>query len=287
MATATSTDDYVLYSYTPSLPLAILAIVAFATLTIAHLVRLVRTRANFCIPLFVGGLFEAVGYVGRALGHYHKDQTGPYIIQSILILVSPALFAATIYMTLSRAMRSTAATHLSIIKARWLTTFFVTGDVVSFFVQGGGGGIIAKGGQDSANTGKNIILAGLFIQIVLFGLFLVSAITFHSRLRKMPTPESLDRSLPWESMLQVLYVASALILVRNSVRVAEFVGDANSYMRREEWPIYAFDALPMAAVMAVLFWWFPSMVCPQPGAQGRGLMSQAEDGFGRGGYELK
>jgi heme/copper-type cytochrome/quinol oxidase subunit 2 len=224
-------------------------------------------------------LVEAVGYVGRALGHYQQEEIGPYIIQSILILVSPALFAATIYMTLSRAMRSTAAIHHSIIKAKWLTTFFVTGDVVSFFVQGGGGGIIAQGAQDSANTGENIILAGLFIQIVLFGLFLVSAITFHSRLRKMPTPESLDRNLPWERMLQVLYVVSALILVRNSVRVAEFVGDANSYMRREEWPIYAFDALPMAAVMAVLFWWFPSMVCPQPGAQGRGLMSQAEDGL--------
>jgi hypothetical protein len=58
MATSTSDDYYVLYAYTPSLPLAILAIVAFATLTIAHLVRLVRTRAKFCIPLFIGGLCE-------------------------------------------------------------------------------------------------------------------------------------------------------------------------------------------------------------------------------------
>ncbi len=230
---------------------------------------------------------EAVGYVGRALGHYHKDQIGPYIIQSILILVSPALFAATIYMTLSRAMRSTAATHHSIIKAKWLTTFFVTGDVVSFFVQGGGGGIIAQGGQDSANMGKDIILAGLFIQIILFCLFFVSAITFHSRLRKMPTSESLDRNLHCERMLQVLYVDSALVLVRNTVRVVEFVGDSSSYMRREEWPIYAFVELPMAAVMAVLFWWFPSMICPQPGARSLGLVSQAEDGYGRVGYEMK
>ncbi len=55
MATSTSTE-YVLYSYTPSLPLAILAIIAFAILTFAHLIRLVRTRAKFCIPLFAGGL---------------------------------------------------------------------------------------------------------------------------------------------------------------------------------------------------------------------------------------
>jgi hypothetical protein len=43
---------------------------------------------------------ETVGYVDRVLGHFDGEAKTPFIIQSLLILLVPALFAATIYIIL-------------------------------------------------------------------------------------------------------------------------------------------------------------------------------------------
>jgi hypothetical protein len=53
-----ATSDYQLYHYVPSLPAAVVAIVVFAILTIAHCHRLIKRRAWFCIAFAVGGLCE-------------------------------------------------------------------------------------------------------------------------------------------------------------------------------------------------------------------------------------
>lgn len=62
----------------------------------------------------------------------------PYIIQSILLLLGPTLFAASIYMILGRLVVLLEADSYSMIRARWLTKVFVLGDLLSFFAQGGG-----------------------------------------------------------------------------------------------------------------------------------------------------
>lgn len=62
----------------------------------------------------------------------------PYIIQSLLLLLGPAFFAASIYMILARLIRLLEAENYSIIKTKWLTSVFVLGDVLSFFTQSGG-----------------------------------------------------------------------------------------------------------------------------------------------------
>ena len=81
---------------------------------------------------------ETVGYVGRALSAKNQWALGPYIIQSILLLVAPALFAASIYMTLGRIIVLLDAEQYSFIKKKWLTKIFVCGDVLSFLMQSGG-----------------------------------------------------------------------------------------------------------------------------------------------------
>jgi hypothetical protein len=62
----------------------------------------------------------------------------PYVIQTLLLLVAPALFAASIYMILGRIIVSVDGESLSLIKKIWLTKTFVMSDVVSFFIQLGG-----------------------------------------------------------------------------------------------------------------------------------------------------
>ena len=83
---------------------------------------------------------EYNGYIGRAVSsRQNPDWTlGPYIVQAVLLLVAPALFAATIYMELGRIILLVDGEHHSIIKKRWLTKIFVCGDILSFLMQSGG-----------------------------------------------------------------------------------------------------------------------------------------------------
>lgn len=62
----------------------------------------------------------------------------PYIIQSLLILLGPALFAGSIYMVLGRLIRVLDAQDYSLIRVKWLTKLFLLGDILSIFGQGGG-----------------------------------------------------------------------------------------------------------------------------------------------------
>ena len=63
---------------------------------------------------------------------------GPYIQQTILILLAPALFAASIYMMLGRIVILLNAEQHCIFRKKWLTKFFVCGDILSFTVQAAG-----------------------------------------------------------------------------------------------------------------------------------------------------
>jgi len=184
----------------------------------------------------------------------------PYIIQNILILVAPALFAASVYMVLGRLIRSLDAESHSVVPVRWLTKIFVCGDFLSFFVQASGGGIMSTG--NSMKTGEKIILGGLFIQIVIFGIFAITAAIFHARLNRVPTEASLGTQSTWRSTMMMLYVVSALIIVRSIFRVVEYIMGHDGYPLRNEWTLYVFDALLMFGVVVAFAWRFPGGVVP-------------------------
>lgn len=63
---------------------------------------------------------------------------GPYVMQSTLLLIAPALFAASIYMELGRIIYLVKGQALSLIRVSWMTKIFVGGDVLSFLMQSSG-----------------------------------------------------------------------------------------------------------------------------------------------------
>jgi hypothetical protein len=200
-------------------------------------------------------------------------------MQSLLLLVAPALFAASIYIILGRIILLVDGEKHSIIRQKWLTKIFVTGDIISFVTQMGGGGIQAAGTLELLHTGEKIIIAGLFLQLLFFGFFIVVAGLFHFRLKRanvasfykerssghghsrlrsaastapIHSPSLSIQQLPWERHMYTLYVASALIMFRSVFRVVEYLQGNNGYLLRHELFLYIFDALLMLAVM-VLF----------------------------------
>lgn len=143
-------------------------------------------------------------------------------MQSTLILVAPALFAASIYMELARIVHMIEGDKALFIRRTWLTRIFVCGDVLSFLMQASGAGLLATGNDANAqNTGEGVIVGGLFAQIVFFGLFVITAMIFHIRQSKRPTALAHER--PWKKHMTGLYIVSILIFVRSIVRVVEYL----------------------------------------------------------------
>ncbi|GAM40030.1 RTA1 domain protein [Talaromyces pinophilus] len=249
-----STVNFALYRYTPSIAAASIFAAIFLAITIFHFIRLWRCRAFFFIPFIIGLLFECAGYIARIFSHFNTKALGPYIVQTMLILVAPPLFAASIYMTLGRVMVSLNSQQLSIVPVRFLTKVFVVGDVVSFLLQCGGGGYMAAGTVAAMNTGAHIVIGGLVIQLIFFGFFVVVSAVFHWRMkRRNPSRNQVSSpSKTWESMMWALYAACFLILVRSIFRVAEFVEGNDGFIMRREYLLYIFDACLMALTGLVL-----------------------------------
>ena len=266
---------YYLWNYLPSMAAAVIFILLFMVTTGLIWWRMFRTKTWFCTPFVVGGfrklrpsgsrdgadtfiVVEFAGYCARASAHSKTGRIMPFAVQNVFILLGPAFFAASIYMCLSRIIRSIQADHLSVIKPRKLTKIFVTGDVLSILVQGGASGLMVTGTH--AKLGEGIVIAGLLIQVIMFALFAVTGVIFRNRIRQRPTPESYTVDVPWRESLRMLFIVSALIMVRSVFRVVEYAMGNDGYLLRHEWTMYIFDSVPMFAVTVLYYLWYPTIL---------------------------
>ncbi|KAI1758516.1 RTA1 like protein-domain-containing protein [Hypoxylon sp. FL1150] len=251
------------YHYDPSFAAAVIFALMFCVATIRHIQLMSKNKTWYFLPFIIGCLFETGGYAARA---WSARQTPdwtlmPYIIQSLLTLLGPTFFAASIYMILGRLIRFLGADPYSMIRSRWLTKFFLLGDILSFFGQGGGGGILASAKSESSqNLGNKVILLGLGIQVIFFGFFIVVTLVFHIRITKGPTPKSLATPAPWQRFLYVLYSTSFLIMVRSIFRMAEYAQGNDGPLLQKEAYSYVLDALLMLIVTACFAFFHPSKV---------------------------
>ncbi|PYH97597.1 RTA1 like protein [Aspergillus ellipticus CBS 707.79] len=241
-------SSYKLYDYNPSTGAAVVFAGLFAATSAFHLWQMVRNRTWYFTPFIIGGFFELFGYVARYISAKQTPNwtTMPYVGQELLLLLAPSLFSASIYMILGRIVRLVHGDSRSLIRPSWLTKIFVTGDVLSFFIQSGGGGIMASGKTSSSvSLGNTVIVVGLIVQLVFFGFFVVVSLVFHRRMTASPTPVSLSISPPWYTYMRTLYAASFFIMVRSIYRVVEYVQGTSGVLQQHEVYLYIFDAMLM------------------------------------------
>lgn len=195
---------------------------------------------------------EFLGYIARILSHNDPCTRNPFIMQSLLLLLGPALYAASIYMILGRIVLLTDGEAYSLVRRTWLTKIFVGGDVLCFLMQGAGGGVLATANEDKdkAQMGENLIVGGLFVQLAFFGLFVVVSALFQVRGRRHLA--ELPARIEWRKHLYVLYFSSVLILVRSVFRVVEYLQGREGYLLTHEVFLYIFDAVLMLAVMVAM-----------------------------------
>ncbi|KAH6658146.1 RTA1 like protein-domain-containing protein [Truncatella angustata] len=239
------------YQYTPSLAAAVIFIILFGLSSLSHIFQLIKYRTWYFIPFLLGCLFETVGYIGRGLSATESPNwtLPPYIIQALLLLLAPALFSASIYMILGRLIRLLDGEKFSVIRTKWMTAFFLLGDIASFLGQAMGASKLKDATTSSErDQAQWIIIVALLVQIAFFGFFLVVAGIFHRRIMKNPTTRSFSITQPWRQCLLVLYCAGIFIMVRSVFRVLEYSMGKDGELQSKEIYLYIFDATLMIIV---------------------------------------
>ncbi|KAH7091810.1 7-aminocholesterol resistance protein RTA1 [Auriculariales sp. MPI-PUGE-AT-0066] len=204
--------DFKFYHYDPSGAAAIIIAFLFGLSTIINIYQMVRTRTWYLIPFIIGGIVSFT----------------------------------SIELTLKRVIFVVKGEHLSPIRMRWLTKFFVGGDCLSLLLQGSGGGLMATRDVDNIDLEQKVILVGLVVQIIFFGLFVVTSVVFHLRTRSTPTHLSDRPDLPWRKHIFALYFMSILIFIRS---VFEYAQGNTGYLLSHEIFLYIFDSLLMILVV--------------------------------------
>ncbi|KAK0390583.1 hypothetical protein NLU13_0087 [Sarocladium strictum] len=270
-----------LYEYDPSTEAAALFGALFGISTAWHALQLFKGRTWSFIPFVIGGLFETVGYVARAIST-KVPEVEPhrrlFTIQTVLILLAPALYAASIYMVFGRIVRRLDAETHVLIRSKWTTKIFVTGDVISFMTQGAGGGILATadGNESKSKLGGNLIVGGLCIQLVVFGFFIIVTALFHRRMIQRPTDAARQIQVPWVRHIYVLYAVSALVMVRSIFRTIEYIEGRGGHLQTHEVYFYVLDTVLMFFVSAIFNIFHPSAILQPRGKPGMSLDSSDE-----------
>jgi hypothetical protein len=127
---------------------------------------------------------------------------------------------------------------------------------------------MTSGSESTIKIGQWVIVAGLCVQLVFFGAFVITSLIFHIKIIRSPTIES-ERFMnkhgsiwprDWRGVLFACYSASVLILIRSVYRLVEFVQGNDGYVISHEVFLYVFDAAMMFLVMGVMNVFHPSFV---------------------------
>jgi len=247
----------ILWPNPPSLALGVIALVLFGLSALFHSYQAIKYGQRFFIYFVLGAFFQIVGYAGRIGCVYDLDSFDFYVVQSLFVLLAPIFYAVSIYSLLGKIVQFVGAEDKSPVKPTRITCIFVIGDIISFVMQSTGGGMMAQGGEN-AQTGSEIVLIGLIIQLVFFFFFIFLTVLFHVRAQKLEKTAQLKGN--WKMLLKILEASSVLILIRSVYRVVEYSQGFDGYLITHEVYQYSLDALMMLLVQLLYNFAHPGKV---------------------------
>ncbi|KZV72934.1 RTA1 like protein [Peniophora sp. CONT] len=250
-----------LFRYTPVEGLSYLFIIVFGLAGIAHTYLGFKYRRRYLVwTAGLCGYLEVLGWIGRLIGAINPNSSSliPYMLNSLFTLFSPTFLLAAIFMLLRDIMQRLGACY-SRLNPRLYGRVFVTCDIVSLWIQGGGGGLSAVKDANLSKIGGYISLVGIIFQ--LFGLlvFITFAVEYFWRyfkdvpLQNKPSEmyyrSEFTRRVRW--LTTGVAAMTLLILVRSVYRAIELAGGYAGKVAATQWLFVVFDAVMIALAIWV------------------------------------
>ncbi|KAF1352816.1 hypothetical protein EJ07DRAFT_168726 [Lizonia empirigonia] len=237
-------DDYsacnAYYTYNPSFAAAILFIVLFGILTIAHIFQAFWYKKRFTWVVISGVLFEFTSFICRALGSRDQQDVG----------LATARINTFVYMTFSRLVHYFhPERRCAGLKASSMARYFVWADVASFLVQATGGMMLNPGsGTDVQSIGLKVYMAGVGVQEGFIVVFTILGVKFVRNMIQIEQQGRVPESRTgWRVQMWSIFTVLFLITIRIIFRLVEFTKgfEPGNPMLFNEAFVYVFDATPM------------------------------------------
>jgi hypothetical protein len=140
-----------------------------------------------------------------------------FIIYLVGLTIAPALFSAAIYLSLSRII-AIYGSGLTLFTPRTTTITFICCDLLSLILQAAGGAIASTSqyGTAEAETGVNIMIAGLSTQVAATTAFCGLCLHLAWNIRKKPERLNQDSREFREGRKFKLFLAGKISLMSRS-----------------------------------------------------------------------
>lgn len=170
----------------------------------------------------------------------------------VAITIAPVFITAAIYLCISRLM-ITYGKHLARIKPKFVALGFMTCDFLTLLLQAIGGGIADTAVYRSPlqQTGINIMIAGLVLQVVGLTTFLIVCADFALRCKRGTldmTPERVEtrRKVLLKLIVGGLLLATVCVLIRSIFRVDELWQGFQGSLWNDELDFMLLDGMMVA-----------------------------------------
>ncbi|KAJ8489801.1 hypothetical protein ONZ51_g2712 [Trametes cubensis] len=275
---STSADTQInLYGYTPTRSVCYIFVILYAASTLLHIWQSTRSKAWWLLPTVVlAGIAEVIGWAARAKSSYEPDARMPYIIQTSILVLAPTPFVAALFIGFGRISERLGSEY-SRLRPKLYSRIFLTGDLLSLLIQGGGGGIAASAlnDQSKVNLGSRVILVGLIVQIFSMTVFCYMMAEYAFRrftdrpFRKPDMASYAETAVPMSArtmdrsmklLITGICVSTALIYIRSIYRIIEFSDGYNGKIAHTQVLFNVFDGMMVTLAMYTLNAMHPGML---------------------------
>ncbi|KAG2425793.1 hypothetical protein HXX76_013418 [Chlamydomonas incerta] len=254
-----------LFGEMPAIAPAVIALILYALAGLVALLLTWRTRAWFMCVVTITAWLEALGFAARVIV-INSPNLNVYIGMQALLIITPVILPLVDYIVVGRlvALGDAAALHRWI-KPVYIPRFFLASDVFTLMLQGAGGGLISSTDPKSRDMGRNLLLAGLFLQLGFFTAF--TALTAWAQTnRGFGLRERSKALIPrLGTVFACLYTTIALMYLRNIFRTVEFIMGYDGYLATHEAFFYGFDFVPIFGSVLIFCVWHFGYYMPAKG----------------------
>ncbi|EEB07494.1 hypothetical protein SJAG_02581 [Schizosaccharomyces japonicus yFS275] len=254
------------YGYIPTKWVGIVGVVCFSVVAIGEAIQASVLKDYLPIIPFIGTIIEIAGWGARVKSSADPLSFNAFVCQVAALIIAPCFYTAQIYVVLQYLVRLYGPDY-SILRPKLYAIVFISCDIVALVIQAVGGGIAGSSStnQHTMDTGGNVMLAGIIIQLIGLSLFCYAGIDFVVRYCKnRPYRTSYaygvvlnpDLQPPYSSKrflsIGLLVAATISIFIRSIYRVVELAyGWSGPVITREVY-FDVFDLIPMVVTSALL-----------------------------------
>ncbi|KAI0789774.1 RTA1 like protein-domain-containing protein [Abortiporus biennis] len=227
-----------------------------------------RQGGQFMLSMLIAEYTFAAGLGTRFGLTLHPDSKAIYIVEYLLVVLSPCGFIASNYVLLGRISRWLKCDKYLLIPAKKITLVFVISDVVTFLIQAAGGSISISNNIKTAQNGAHIFLAGLALQLASFVLFTSIYVRFlvlvykHERQTWFMDGGIKKWYNDWRSLAFALCISCVGILIRSVYRTVELGQGFHGKLATTEGYFYGLDTLPLFISIAIFVPFWPGRFIP-------------------------